>query len=206
VSERSPIELVDAATRNFVEASLVDEVDDATLLAADQAWLPLVWQGALDELNRGLRPAQHSHWHWANKAGANRGGRRILGIECEGNVQALVALCLGKQCRLPEQSGQPLVYVDYIETAPWNMKRYVAQPRFLGCGTYLIGAAIEISLDLGWLGRLGLHSLKEEDTLRFYSRTCGMTEMPPDPDYQHLPYFEMTGEQAAVFRERRTKI
>ena len=201
VSEYSPIFLVDATVGNTVDAFIVDDVDDSMLIAADQAWIPILLQAAVDEHARGIRPAAHSHWRWLNKTGTNRAGRRILAIECGGKAQALIALCLDKKCRLPEQAGLPLVYVDFLETAPWNMKRYTSQPQFRGCGPRLINAAVEISHSLGWSGRLGLHSLGELETLQFYRRVCGMTEMPPDPAYYSLSYFEMTEAQAKAFEE-----
>ena len=202
MSERSPILLVDAVTRNPVDAVLVDSVSDDALRAADQAWVSIRYQAAIDATRRGEQHAPHTHWHWQNKAGPARNSRRILGVECNDEMQALIALCLDRNCRLPEQVGQPLVYVDYIETAPWNLKRYTEQPRFRGCGPHLIRAAVGLSLSRGWEGRLGLHALEEDDTLRFYRQVCGMTEMPPDASYYSLRYFEMTVAQAKAFQEK----
>ncbi len=204
MSERSPISLVDAATGNTVDAVLVNDVNDDTLLAADQSWIPMLLQAAREEIARGIPPAPHSHWRWQNKTGTNRGGRRIIGIECGGEVQALIALCLDKKCRLPVQAGLPLVYVDYIETAPWNMKRYAEQPRFRGCGPRLIGAAVEISVNLGWAGRLGLHSLEEDDTLRFYRLVCGMTGAGPRHRLSELAVLRDDGSAGkSIWREGR---
>ena len=202
MSKRSPISLVDAATRNPIDAVLVDEVSDDELRAADQAWVRIRYQVALAAINRGEQHAPHTHWEWQNKTGPARNSRRILGVEQEGEMQALIALCLDRKCRLSEQVGSPLVYVDYIETAPWNLKRYTDQPRFRGCGLHLIRASVEVSLDAGWGGRLGLHALEDDDTLRFYRLVCGMTEMSPDTAYHNLRYFEMTEAQAKEFREK----
>ncbi len=186
VSERSPVFLIDAATRNPVPAVLVDEVSDDGLRAADQSWVRIRYEAALDAIGSGARPARHTHWEWQDKTGPGRAGRHILGVEHDGEMQGLVALCLDKKCRLPVQMGLPLVYVDYIETAPWNLKRYTQQPRFRGCGPHLIGAAVGLSFKRGWAGRL----------------VCGLTEMPPDVAYHDMRYFEMTEAQAKVFQEK----
>jgi hypothetical protein len=61
-----------------------------------------------------------------------------------------------------------------------------------------MAAAIQLSIDEGNLGRIGLHSLPQADA--FYSR-CGMTDMGPDTNYPKFPlrYFEMTETQASSF-------
>lgn len=60
-------------------------------------------------------------------------------------------------------------------------------------------AAIAVSEDEGFKGRLGLHSLPQADD--FY-RKIGMTDLGQDAAYQNLRYFEMTSEQARAFFEQ----
>ena len=76
-------------------------------------------------------------------------------------------------------------------------------PIYRGVGSLLIAAAIQLSLDEGFKGRIGLHSLPQADA--FYANTCGMSNLGPDPSYQNLSYFEMTAEQAQAFIERGKK-
>mgnify|MGYP001574334861 FL=1 len=61
----------------------------------------------------------------------------------------------------------------------------------------LLLAAVQLSLDEEFQGRIGLHSLPQADD--FYSTKCGMTSLGRDGRYQNLTYFEMTREQAAEF-------
>ena len=85
------------------------------------------------------------------------------------------------------------MYVDYLESAPWNLKGFSASPRFAGVGTRLIADAVRLSLETGFGGRIGLHSLPQAET--FYNR-CAMTKVGTDPRYFDLIYFEFTSQQA----------
>lgn len=90
------------------------------------------------------------------------------------------------------------MYLDYLEVAPWNRPEFGAAPRLRGVGSALITAAVALSDEEGFKGRLGLHSLPQADA--FY-RKIGMTDLGQDPAYQNLRYFEMTVEQARAFLE-----
>lgn len=92
--------------------------------------------------------------------------------------------------RLAATRGKPLVYVDYIETAPWNLKEFTTQPRYGGVGVRLIEAAVRFSLDEGFGGRVGLHSLPQSES--FYENVCGMTRGEIDQQYEDLRWFELT--------------
>ena len=70
-------------------------------------------------------------------------------------------------------------------------------PRYHGVGSILIKAAVALSEDSEFHGRIGLHSLPQAND--FYANTCGMTDLGIDPDYEGLRYFEMTPEQARAF-------
>src|SRR5690606_27231869 len=94
----------------------------------------------------------------------------------------------------------PLVYVDYLEIAPWNLRLPdIGQARrYRGVGGVLLREAILQSLDEGFHGRVGLHSLPQSE--RFYT-DCGMTGMARDAAKQNLLYFEMTREAATRYME-----
>ena len=62
----------------------------------------------------------------------------------------------GYLAKLPIQKGKPLIYVKYIETAPWNIKLLDPNPRFGGVGSRLIRIAVELSLSEDCKGRVGL--------------------------------------------------
>lgn len=104
---------------------------------------------------------------------------------------------LTRSARSAGDAGKPLVYLEYLEVAPWNWPEF-GTPTFKGIGSALITAALERSLDEGFKGRMGLHSLPQADD--FYRR-LGMTDLGPDANYQGLRYFEMTAEQARAFLE-----
>ena len=101
--------------------------------------------------------------------------------------------------RLREQFGKPLIYVDFVATAPWNRPKLQAPPRFRGVGQVFILAAIETSREAGFKGRVGLHSLPE--AVPFYEGKCGFARLGADSSHQNLTYFEMTEKQADAFRQ-----
>lgn len=105
------------------------------------------------------------------------------------------------RCRIAEQRGKELVYIDYVETAPWNIKAFTQamslQPLFSAVGTRLLEAAVRLSIDEGFQGRVGLHSLPASEG--FYLSGCGMTGVERDPNKQKLLWCEFTPEQAERF-------
>jgi hypothetical protein len=115
----------------------------------------------------------------------------LVAVECDGEAQGLMAvLRMPRPARLDGQ----LVYVDYLESAPWNLKGFADPPMFVGVGTVLIAEAVRLSLEMGFGGQVGLHSLPQAEA--FYTR-CRMTRLGPDSSYYDLTYFEYTGQQAA---------
>ena len=120
-------------------------------------------------------------------------------IVAGGHTQGLAQLDLRKASREPSQFGKPLVYIHYLEVAPWNWTEFGGTPRFRGTGLALMMAAAATSIETGFKGRLGLHSLPQADS---YYRKIGMTDLGRDPIYQNLRYFEMTSEQARTLLEQ----
>jgi hypothetical protein len=87
-----------------------------------------------------------------------------LAIECEADTQGLMMLQTdGQFAQCEGNRGKPLVYAVFLATAPWNLGVIVARPRFRGVGSVLLRAAVQLSLDLGFKGRIGLHSLPQAD-------------------------------------------
>ncbi len=104
-----------------------------------------------------------------------------------------------KRCRIEAQRGKNLVYVRYLENAPWNQKELFDPPRYHGVGSILVRAAIELSRSEDFRGRIGLHALPQSNV--FYAKTCEMSDfgVDTDPNYSPMRYFEMTPEQAEAF-------
>lgn len=171
-----------------VRVTLLRGVPAEQLERVEQSWTPARDQLAADMLRAELH-LENRHWRWTRKEGSTRAGEHLLlAIEAEGEVQGLLAL----KTRLRRSilnPGQWVLYVDYIETAPWNLNIVNVQtPRFAGVGTLLIGEAIRTSMGRTCGGRIGLHALPQAE--RFYADRCRMTRIGPDPLYGDLIYFE----------------
>lgn len=196
------IELLDAITRQPVPANFV-EVDALAMVRAEQVWSPF----RLTTIERlliagqiGAMP-QHVQWNWAVKALQMSVARRGFAVERSNRVEGMMLLApAGIQARLPAATGSPLVYVDYIEAAPWNNRAFVASPEFRGVGLRLMQAAVQCSSDAGWDGRVGLHSLPQ--AAQFYTRTCGMVSLGPDPTSAGLTYFELDRNSVSALTAR----
>ena len=202
----SPILLIQHDTGQAVGATLVEDVPLDLLAEVDDAWRP-AREAAIQRLrNQGVPEAElpsHGHWRWNEKAKYARVfplTYRFFGVRVEGEMQGLLMTAVSesadKVCRIESQRGRPMVYVDYVESAPWNLAKLVPAPRFGGVGSVLLAAAIQQSRDEEFRGRIGLHALPEVEG---WYRRCGMTELGPDPDYYGLKYYEMTPEQANDF-------
>ena len=83
--------------------------------------------------------------------------------------------------------GQRLVYIQYITSAPWNRKEIQRPLRYKGVGTALLRYARLRSVELGYGGRIGLHSLPTAE--RFYENQ-NMLNLGIDEEYENLTYFE----------------
>lgn len=186
----------------FAEAILHLQCHPLQLVEAEAAWGP-VRRASVRQLFLGGFPPEkipaHWHWDWSRKQSALKLlAHRCFGIECENQMQGLMLVTnVGHYSRLRPDQGKPLVYVDYLESAPWNVKPLTTKPRFCGIGTRLFEAAVRYSIEEGYHGRIGLHSLPQSEL--FYSDTCGMTLLEPDLDAHGLRYLELTREQATAF-------
>lgn len=199
----STIYLLDVATGASVEAELRAAIEQAQLDDWRNQWRPAVRAGLLELQRNGVPRSQwpqSSHWDWDRKMARVQGllAYRGFSIVAQGVTQGLAQVDLTKPGHEPSQVGKPLVYVNYLEVAPWNRPDLGATVRLRGVGTALLSAAVALSEDEGFKGRLGLHSLPQADA--FY-RKIGMTDLGPDSAYQNLRYFEMTVEQARAFLE-----
>ncbi|MFM7165294.1 MAG: GNAT family N-acetyltransferase [Planctomycetaceae bacterium] len=182
--------LREGATGGLVAADLYDAILPRHLDQHERSWKPII----------AAQQEQHGHWDWRDKLAGYSGqlSYQSFSLECGGMVQGLMIVNTMKRCRMSSQANKHLVYVEYLEAAPWNRPLNPAGPTYKGVGKVLMAAAIQLSIDEGNLGRIGLHSLPQADA--FYSR-CGMTDMGPDTNYPKFPlrYFEMTETQASSF-------
>lgn len=197
------IRIVRKDRRESCEALLHDELTADELIEIHNAWKPARDAAVARMRSRGAARHElprHAHWDWAAKATLLRLlATRAFAIKCDDEWQgAMMTSTAGYFARLAPDRGKPLVYVKYLESAPWNLKQLTGAPRFGAIGLRLIEAAVRLSVDEDFRGRIGLHSLPNPETQSFYER-CGMTCMGVDPDVEHLPYYEMTRERAILF-------
>ncbi len=187
------------ANRQAVAADLivgvtVDEVDETVAL-----WTP--FKLACEQAGH---RSEHSHWDWSKKARAIRGATyyTVAGVRIGTEMQGLLLWgdLFSPTARHPTQLGHDLVYVHFVSTAPWNDRELVDAPKFVGAGTLLLRTAVERSLDLGYKGRLGLHSLTKAE--EFYRDKCKMIDMGIDQSHENLRYYEFTPQLAQDFLNR----
>lgn len=214
--------LKESASGELVTAVLHDELSLDDLFDAEADWAPARVR-LLQRVKNAKLPTkywpQSLHWNWARKAAALEplrlsalGDSRLFGIRQDERWQGVLwaELCDSDnrehRCRLGSQ-GRPLVYVPFVEAAPWNWDVPPLPPdvgsvqarRFKGLGSQLMECAVRWSEQQELKGRVGLHALPQAEL--FYRRDCQMTDLGPDKAYGGLTYFEFTEEQAQKFLE-----
>lgn len=195
----------------FVEARICKAEIEQSISDWNDFWFPKNrdFLQQLKDINKDLTKwPQSLHWNWESKLRRVARTKHLesFSIICEGKTQALVIVDVSRRCALPSQKGKKLVYIDFIETVPWNRRNFTLQglkPAFRGCGHLLIRHTVEFSLDSSYEGRIGLHSLPQ--TENYYVEKIGMTDLGIDTDYQNLKYYEMTPEQSISFLVRSSK-
>jgi len=208
----SPAFLFNVEHGSSEPAELWDAITEQQLADWEAEWVPELFK-AIQRLRRASVPRkfwpQSRHWDWRRKTESLQGMLAHPGFSvlCGGVTQGMMIVdTTTKRCRIEAQQGKNLVYVEYVENAPWNRQELLFNPpRFRGVGSILIRAAVELSVEEGFKGRIGLHSLPQSND--FYGNTCGMTDLgaDPDPKYHPMHYFEMTSKQSEVFIARGTK-
>lgn len=196
-------------TGEMVEAELHTKLGLEDLLDAEGQWTP----HRVEMLKRLLRDKvpdakwpQNFHWNWQLKVmqlrrlaiGSALSPIRLMGVKAAIRWQGIIlAKSVGHVSRLAPK-GRDLLYVDYVESAPWNLEMTdIAQkPEFTGTGRQLMEAVVRLSRAMDFEGRVGLHSLDQAEGV--YKR-WGMTDLGKDPDYLNLRYFEMSEAQAKSF-------
>lgn len=187
--------------RTPTNALLQTDLAPSVLVEVEKEWGPFRRQAArnLHREGRTHDVPRHWHWDWGRKSQKLQLlAYRCFGIECAGKMQGLLLVQVaGKGAKLDPDAGKPLVYVDYLEAAPWNVKPFVDEPQYSGIGMVLMRTAVQFSYDEGFHGRVGLHALHQAE--EFYRDKCGMQGCGLDQAYQSLPYYEMTREIARRF-------
>jgi hypothetical protein len=172
--------------RSDVPAIVHRGCDTNLLYHVESTWMTYRDQLSSAHLLAGWTAPEHSHWDWRNKSQMISGGGYLLvALESEGECQGLMVI---SEVPIASKLGSGhVVYVDFLESAPWNLKSPAQTAQFTGVGTALMAEAVRISWECQLQGVVGLHSLPQAEG--FYSN-LGMTKIGRDPDYYDLSYFE----------------
>jgi hypothetical protein len=142
-----------------------------------------LWEGILRETQQ-----PDAGWDWAYKLrlAVNDDRYEAYSIEFESLLQGVILIeTQWHRSWLPQRF--PLVYVEYLASAPWNRRLLEDPPYLVGVGRALLLFARQRSMELRYGGRVGLHSLPGAES--FYRR-YNMPDYGPDPDKGGLVYFE----------------
>jgi hypothetical protein len=188
-----------------VEASVLRDLPAAALEGASFQWQQFRIAMHVEDPARLPRP-EHAHWDWRNKwDSVDAGHHQLVAVTTFVNdrngwraeeIQGLMAVERTPRPSVLNPHSGPVVYLDYVETAPWNLKMFTSTPRYAGVGTVLLAEAVRMSSESGFQGRVGLHSLPQAEG--FYLR-AGMTKIGEDPGYYDLVYFEFLEDAATDF-------
>jgi hypothetical protein len=196
---RTETTLLDKISGEIVPATLVHGVSKDVVDGTEALWEKPRLEGALRLKNLGVSVPEHYHWDWKHKSSRLRSREYVcFGIECRGKMQGLMMVNTKDNfARLAPDMNKPVVYIDYLESAPWNLNGFVDEPHFGAVGARLFEAAVRYSIAKGFEGRVGLHALPQSEA--FYARTCCMTQVGRDAAFQDLSWYEITARQATWF-------
>ena len=182
-----------------VEATLLSNISPVELVNIENEWREdkrKIINQMGSTINSRLESLQSLHWNWSDKAGL----LKLLEVEAYGVKTgdiwqgAMLIKTASNFARCEQDLGKPLIYIDYIETAPrnWNIKELDQVGEFRGVGPILFQEAIRRSMKEGYGGRIGLHSLPQAED--FYAK-IGMISFGRDKRKQNLVYYELSQER-----------
>jgi hypothetical protein len=205
MSERVPIRKNEPGGRSEDVPAELQLISVQAFFEIADAWGPHRADLRRRLASAGLSEPEHFHWDWGRKAALMRlPGYKCFAAKCESNWQGVIMTLVDPArhpTRLHPHAGEPLVYVDYVEIAPWNLRFPQVQelPKFSGVGTALLRRAAARSIEEEFGGRMGLHSLPQSE--RFYAEQLGMQALGQDASYDLLEYFAFTDAEGRAFAE-----
>jgi hypothetical protein len=201
VSE-SLVHIIRRADNSPVEAKLFDAIKPQDLLVVESEWASersIVMQELLEKAVPRPKWPQSLHWDWRRKApDLTLLESTGYGVVCQQRWQGVMLTKTASYVsQLGQDRGKPLVYIDYLENAPWNwvLPEIGRDGKFRGVGSVLFWTAVKQSQQEGFHGRVGLHALPQAES--FYEKACGMTPVGRDAAKQNLLYFELSRRHAA---------
>lgn len=194
--------IIETATSGEVQVELRGPLDVNDLIDIERVWHPARLDITSQLLAAKADPAlwpQSWHWDWHGKvAELNLLATTVYGIWSADGPQAVMMLKSAPyEARLMPDTGKPIVYLSFLEVAPWNwtVTPIGQMPRYKGLGTQMLRAAVGFSRREEFKGRLGLHSLPQSVT--FYERH-GFENLGPDIIKEGLAYMEISAARAAA--------
>jgi hypothetical protein len=196
----SKVEIYDQSAKSFIAVEFIDGVAWDEVVHSHAAWNPAMKE-LLEKLKLAKVPPgkwpEHRHWDWRLKALMGEiEGQRIFGIRHDLQMQGLMMAMPKEKSKL--EPAKSLVYIDYLAAAPWNLSYPGIQVgRFKQIGRVFLAAAVQLSTESGFEGRVGLLALPQ--SVSWYQKQ-GMTEVA-EAAIKRLRYFEMTPSDAKRFLE-----
>lgn len=184
------VRLKDLRTGSPVSAEVNAEVSMQVLQQTQREWNRSK-QLFLGRLRQDGHPEPKDYrWDWPEKFNASKPGQyEFYSVACRTRIEGLMMLSLLPiASRRAKSVPDEVLYIEYIEAAPWNLEEYAGiHQLYKGIGSALVASAIRKSAELGCGGRVGLHSLVEAEG--FYRR-AGFTDFGMDLK-EKLRYFEL---------------
>jgi len=196
-----PVYIFDTEKDKAVKAELHHAIQAQHILDWKNRWQPACAKAiqACRDAKEPNRVPNSWHWNWEKKVAQIQDLLAMKGfaIVCNGMTEGLMKVITPGQCSHEEHKGKHLVYIDYLESAPWNLAEFIPPGKYKGIGDVLVQAAVNLSYDEGFKGRIGLHSVPKAEG--FYLNHCGMADLGYDKNKEGLRYFEMTEKLALDF-------
>lgn len=179
--------------RMTVEGTLEEGLDETHVDEWFEKWRP-VYDEIRQTRPRGEWPAS-AHWDWSQKLARVSGlaAYRGYSIRYDGALEGMmiVSIASATYTAMAEGAkGKPIVYVEYIEAAPWNQPWH-HERRLAGVGSNLLNQAVALSDEEELSGRVGLHALPASEPFYLAQQ---MRDFGPDSRKAGLRYFEYTAE------------
>ena len=203
-----PIQIIRASDGELVDAKLYEGLRAVDLTLIERQWG--TWR---QDIARRLADCgidhqqwpQSLHWDWfAKSRQLQLLAVEVFAIDFEKEWQGVTLVdSVTHRCQLDSQRDKNLLYVDYIETAPWNwsVPHIGVVRRFKGLGNILMRRVIQRSFELGFKGRVGLNALPQAND--FYGARLGMSCIKATK-IDDLDYFELSEVSALELIKKET--
>lgn len=139
------VRLFEVETQRYVKGEFRNFISDENLADWQAKWLSEQYRSIVRIIEGGgnvLDHADSSKWNWRKKVSFMRLNPRQRGFSLvyQGVTQGMIIVDISKKCKHPAQKNENLVYIDYIQVAPWkNRKLNGNSVRFSGLARSLCG-------------------------------------------------------------------